>query len=359
MTVLPQHPYLRYRVRMAHHGLLAFIASLTNSLEILLLVFGHVLVGLCAVIAFPGLVAVTLDWPAMLAVLAGQTLLIAAPCWLLRQRLHPVAAIAWAWPLPVPSALAWRGDLLVAGMLAGPVTLVYAVSSGIWLWHSPALLRPVMPQALAATAATLVLGWLLAAAMLATRRQLPRPAIPRTVPACAPVRYTATPLRPLYVALWRKLFWLPFWRGENHVGLQQCLLLATALAATAVWLLHAIPLVPAAALGAIASVALVLLTDRGDKAVREQAARMADMLAAWPLNSAPLTVCARLFSLAPALAVLALHALLAGPATAVRVWQVAALAACGAIVALPLAPRGRVVLVVLSAVILTAIGSEF
>lgn len=359
MTVLPQHPYLRYRVRMAHHGLLAFIASLTNSLEILLLVFGHVLVGLCAVIAFPGLVAVTLEWPAMLAILAGQTLLIATPCWLLRQRLHPLAAIAWAWPLPVPRALGWRGDLLVAGMLAGPVTLVYAVSSGIWLWQSPALLRPVMPQALGVTLMTLVLGWLLAAAMLAARRQPPRPARPHTGPAPAAARYAATPLRPLYVALWRKLFWLPFWRAENRAGLQQSLLLATALAATAIWLRHAIPIIPAAALGAIASVALVLLTDRGDKAVREQTAQLAEMLAAWPLDTAPLTLCARLFSLAPALAVLALHILLAGNTTAVRVWQGTALAACCAIVALPLAPRGRVVLVVLSAVILTAIGSEF
>jgi hypothetical protein len=359
MTVLPQHPYLRYRLRMAHHGLLAFLASLTNSMEILLLVFGHVLAGLCAVIAFPGLLAVTLDWPVMLAVLTGQTLLIAAPAWLLRQRLHPADAIAWAWPLPVPAALAWRGDVLVAGMLAGPVTLMYAVSCGIWLWHAPAFLRPVMPQAVGATVATLVLGWLVAAAVLAARRHLRRPAAPRTAAPPVTAPYAATPLRPLYVALWRQLFWLPFWRGDNKVGLQQCLLLATALAATVAWLRHAIAAVPAAALGALASVALVLLVDRGDKAVREQAARLTELLAAWPLRSAPLIVCARLFSLIPALAVLAVHGLLAGHTTAVRVWQLTALAACGAIVALPLAPRGRVVLVVLSAVLLTAIGSEF
>ncbi|MBY0240467.1 MAG: hypothetical protein K2X55_14235, partial [Burkholderiaceae bacterium] len=124
MTALTLHPYLRYRVRIAHHGLLAFLASLKNSMEVLVLVFSNVLLGLCAVIAFPGMLAVTLAWPAMLAVLAGQTLLIATPAWLLRQRLHPHAAIAWSWPLPVPPALGWRGDVLVAGMLAGPVTLM-------------------------------------------------------------------------------------------------------------------------------------------------------------------------------------------------------------------------------------------
>ena len=359
MTLLPRHPYLRYRVRMAHHGLLAFLASLKNSMEVLVLVFSNVLLGLCAVIAFPGMLAATLAWPAMLAVLAGQILLIATPAWLLRQRLHPRAAIAWSWPLPVPPALAWRGDLLVAGLLAGPVTLMYAISCGIWCWQSPAVLRPVLPQAVAATLATLVLGWLTAAAMLAARRRQPRPTAPRTVASATTRIYTPRPLRPLSVALWRQLFWLPFWRGDNKVGLQQCLLLAATLLASTAWLCHWLPAVPAAALGGLASAALVLLTDRGDKAVREQAALLAEMLAAWPLRSAPLTICARLFSLLPALAVLTLHALLAGHTTAVRVWQGVALAACGAIVALPLAPRGRVVLVVLSCVILTAIGSEF
>ncbi len=359
MTVLPRHPYLSYRVRMAHHGLRAFLASLANSMEVLLLVFANVLLGLCAVIAFPGMLAVTLDWPAMLAVLAGQTLLIATPAWLLRQRLHPHAAIAWAWPLPVPPALAWRADVLVAGMLAGPVALVYAVSCGIWCWQAPAVLRPVLPQAVLATLATLVLGWLAAAAMLAARRRLPRPGAPRAMAVVTPAPYAPTPLRPLYVALWRQLFWLPFWRGDNRVGLQQCLLLATALGATAAWLRHALPLVPPAALGAVAGAALVVLTDRGDKAVREQAARLAGVLAAWPLRSAPLTLCARGFSLAPALAVLALHAMLAGQGAVVRIWQGVALAACCAIVALPLAPRGRVVLVVLACVVLAAVGSEF
>jgi hypothetical protein len=353
------HPYLRYRVRMAHHGLLAFIASLTNSIEILLLVFAQVLLGLCAVIAFPGMLAVTLAWPAMLAVLAGQTVLIALPAWLLRHRLHPAAAIAWAWPLPVPPALGWRGDVLVAGLLAGPVALLYAVSCAIWLWQSPAFLKPVVPQALGATFATLVLGWLLASWMLMLRRRQPRPAAPRAPHAAVATAYTPTPLRPLYMALWRKLFWLPFWRGENKAGLRQCLLLAAALAATATWLRHLVPAVPAAALGGIASAALVLLTDRGDKAVREQAALLAEMLTAWPLRSTPLILCARLFSLVPVMAVVALHVMLAGHATAVRVWQLAALVLNGAIVALPLAPRGRVVLVVLSIVILTAIGSEF
>ena len=122
---------------------------------------------------------------------------------------------------------------------------------------------------------------------------------------------------------------------------------------------NALPIVPPAALGAVAGAALVVLTDRGDKAVREQAARLAGVLAAWPLRSAPLMLCARGFSLAPALAVLAVHVMLAGQGAVVRIWQGVALAACCAIVTLPLGPRGRVVLVVLACVVLAAIGSEF
>eukprot|EP01034_Spumella_vulgaris_P023441 gene23441-29659_t len=68
------HPYLQFRLRMARHGLRQFLASLANSLEITLLVFAPVAVGLAAAIALPGMLAVRLHWPAMLAILAAQAL---------------------------------------------------------------------------------------------------------------------------------------------------------------------------------------------------------------------------------------------------------------------------------------------
>ncbi|KQV89879.1 hypothetical protein ASD15_24580 [Massilia sp. Root351] len=400
---------MQFRLRMARHGLRQFLASLANSLEITLLGFGPVLLGLAAAIALPGMLAVTLRWPAMLAILAAQALFAALPAVLLRQRLHPADAVAWARPLPVPPALGWSADALAAGLIAGPLTGLYAVSASIWLFQWPDWLRPVAPQAIAATALSLLLGWALATLALARRRLRPAlaaPLFPRrarkrhhavtlaaagsagTGPAGAGTAapgYAPRPLRPLLPALWHRLFWLPFWRAENRVGVQQCLLLASALGCTAAWLLGpglGLPL-PGAAMGGLASAMLILLTDRGDKAVREQAARLRPILAPWPLDAAALLLCARLFTLLPAAAVLAAFAALAfgapgapaamtaapdaatpaaaaGPGSrAALVWLATAGTACGAIVALNPGPRGRVVLVVLSILILTAIGSEF
>lgn len=372
------HPYLQFRLRMARHGLRQFLASLANSLEITLLGFGPVLIGLAAAIALPGMLAVTLRWPAMLAILAAQALFAALPAVLLRQRLHPADAVAWGRPLPVPPRLGWAADALTAGLIAGPLTGLYAVSATIWLFQWPDWLRPVAPQAIAATVLSLLLGWALATLSLARRRLRPALAVPSRAAraaathtgaagtaAAAATQYAPRALRPLLPALWHRLFWLPFWRAENRVGVQQCLLLASALACTAAWLLRCLPL-PGAVMGALASAMLILLTDRGDKAVREQAALLRPVLAPWPLQAAPLLLCARLFTLLPAAAVLAVFAVLAfvpQPAAhsprAALVWLATAAMACGAIVALNLAPRGRVVLVVLSTLILTAIGSEF
>lgn len=408
------HPYLQFRLRMARHGLRQFLASLANSLEITLLGFGPVLLGLAAAIALPGMLAVTLDWPAMLAILAAQALFAALPAMLLRQRLHPADAVAWTRPLPVPPALGWAADALAAGLIAGPLTGLYTVSACIWLFQWPDWLRPVAPQAIAATVLSLLLGWALATLALARRRLRPALAAPfsffrarkkhyagahaaagpadpaavapgsagaghagtgHTNTGMAAPGYAPRVLRPLLPALWHRLFWLPFWRAENRVGVQQCLLLASALGCTAAWLLGPglrLPL-PGAAMGGLASAMLVLLTDRGDKAVREQAALLRPVLAPWPLDVAPLLLCARLFALLPAAAVLAAFAALAfgapgavtataaaGPSPkAALVWLATAGTACGTIVALNPGPRGRVVLVMLSILILTAIGSEF
>ncbi|KQW89819.1 hypothetical protein ASC94_18765 [Massilia sp. Root418] len=397
---------MQFRLRMARHGLRQFLASLANSLEITVLGFGPVLLGLAAAIALPGMLAVTLHWPAMLAILAGQAAFAALPAVLLRQRLHPADAVAWARPLPVPPALGWAADALAAGLIAGPLTGLYMVSATIWLFQRPDWLRPVVPQALAATVLSLLLGWALATLALARRRLRPahparrrsraasQPALAQAGaartsagqdasdagagagagagaeamtearagarPAAPASSYVPRALRPLLPALWHRLFWLPFWRAENRVGLQQYLLLAGALGCTAAWLLGLLPL-PGAAMGGLASAMLILLTDRGDKAVREQTALLRPVLAPWPLDAARLLLCARLFSLLPAAAVLAAFAalVLRHGGRAPLVWLACAAAACGAIVALNLAPRGRVVLVVLSILILTAIGSEF
>ncbi|PHV26691.1 hypothetical protein CSQ93_18245 [Janthinobacterium sp. BJB426] len=348
---------------MAHHALLQFAASLASSMEILVFLAGPVLLGLLSVIALPGFLAMTLPWPAALSLLAAQALLTCLPAWLLRKRLLPASTAAWLRQLPLPPRLRWQADIAVAGLLMLPLGLAYAVSAAIWLIQSPPWLRTIVAPGMAATLIIWLLAWILTSGIIALRLRAPRPAQgarPPTMTTYVPQRH-----RWRSVFLWRQLFWLPFWRNENVIGLQQSVLLATAGASMLAWLLRT-PLVPAPLLGLLASASLVILTDRGDKAVREQIAVLRPTLDAWPLASTGLTRLACAASLLPAFAVLLAGAFLLyviDPAVlqqrVTSVYALTASAALLAIVGLPrLTARGRVVLVVLSILALSAIGSE-
>ena len=361
----PPYSYLRFRTRMAHHALLRFAASLQSSLEIILLGFAPVLLGLIACIALPGLLAATQPWPQALALFAGQVLVASAPVWLLRKRLHPAEVLVWSRPLPIPPRQRWIADAAVAGMIVGPMTLAYAVSTAIWLYQWPDWLRPAAPRALMLTLLSLLLAWSFSTWILARRARMPaarKPGRARAVATSYVPRQQQRMLLPYY---WRQLFWHPFWRAENVVGIQQTLLLAGSLLSVAVWLWRP-PLVPPALWGACAALSLMLLTDRGDKAVAEQIALLRPVAAGWPLRPERLFRCAMLFSLLPGLCVMACFALstLGGAIkgyshTVAIVWLCFAGLAQLAVVSLrKVSVRGRVGLVIGAIIILTAIGSE-
>ena len=357
------HPYIALRLRLAHHALLQFAASLTSSMEIVFFLAGPVLLGLLSVIALPGFLAMRLPWPAALGLLGAQALLTCLPAWLLRKRLLPANTAAWLRQLPLPPRLRWQADVAVAGLLMLPLGIAYAVSTSIWLLQSPTWLRPVAVAGMAATAGVWLLAWILTSCIIALRLRAPRPA----QRARAPTMHTYVPRLPRWhtLFLWRQLFWLPFWRNENVIGIQQSVLLASAGAGMLAWLLR-VPLVPAPLLGLLASASLILLTDRGDKAVREQIAVLRPSLNAWPLSSRGLIRLACAFSLLPASAVLLGAGVLLyclDPAVLLQrvssVYAITASAALLAIVGLPrLTARGRVALVVFSILALSAIGSE-
>lgn len=370
-------PYLRFRIRMAHQAMLQFVASFTTSLEYILLGFGQVLVGLIACLALPGLFAATRPWPQALGLFAGQTLIASTPVWLLRKRLLPAQALLWCRPLPIPASLQWRANIAVAGMVIVPLSMAYAISTAIWLYQWPDWLQPVAPQALLLTIGSLLLGWTVSTLVLARRCRMPAavkldPDRPAPAPYAPRVPANAgAPAQRARTAMyhWRQLFWLPFWRAENVVGLQQTVLLLGAALGIAAWLWHP-PVVPPALLGFNAAILLMLLTDRGDKAVAEQIALLRPVASAWPVRIDKLFRFARLSTLLPGLAVMAWFALLtlghlgrAGSAgystTVATVWLCFAGLAQVAVVALRrLSVRGRVGLVISAIIILTAIGSE-
>jgi len=358
-----RHPYVRFRTRLAHRALLQLIASVVSSLEIALVVFAPVLLGLLAFIALPGLYAATLPWPAATGLLLLQALLSALPVWLLRKRVLPHDVLAWLRPLPVPPGMQLLANIAVAGMLTVPLALAYALSVAVWFYQWPAWLRPVAGAGVALTLLSLLLTWACAVVLLGLRlRPVATTAHLSANFRPAPTAYQPGPAGPRLLLLWRQLFWLPFWRADNLVGLQQSLLLLGAVSGAMLWLW---PVFPGALAGAATSTALILLTDHGDKAVREQIARVRPVMAAWPVPARGVERAARCFGVLPGLLVVGLCAMLLlltgnhfshkagalylGVATAAQL-ALAGLPETGA--------RARVGLVVLSIVMLTAIGSE-
>ena len=358
-------PYLRFRARMARQALLRIIPSLSSSLEIILVGFAPMVIGLLACIALPGLLAATLPWPEALALVLAQVLVATAPVWLMRKRLHPAEVTLWSRTLPISPRLRWTADAMVAGIIVGPVAVAFAISTAIWFYQWPDWLRPVAPMALALTALSLPLAWLLSTLILAQRVRMPaarKPGRARPAPTSYALRASRVP-KPLY--RWHQLFWLPFWRADDVIGIQQTLLLLGAALGVTVWMWHP-PLVPPALWGACTALALMLLTDRGDKAVAEQIARLRPIVAAWPVDAERLFRAAMVLSLLPGLCVMAWFAALTlgraatGYSTTVAiVWLCFAATAQIAVVALRgLSARGRTALVFGAILILTAIGSE-
>ncbi|MES3021263.1 MAG: hypothetical protein V4857_06715 [Pseudomonadota bacterium] len=283
------HPYVSFRLRLARHGLAQFVESLKSSAYIIVLGFGQLLIGLVAFVALPPMYAASLPVVHALPLLAAHALVMCIPLWLLRERLLPQAVARWMHPLPVPPAQRLRADLLIAGLLAGPLALAYAASGAIWLHAAPDWMQPA--RAVAAVVLSLLLTWCGSAAILALRARLPRPAAPHAQPwAAAQQAYVQRPARVRWLFFWRRLFWLPFWR-DSGVGRFQSVLLLAAAGSTVAWM--AAPAGVARALCDVcATTLLIVLTDRGDKAVREHLAALRPVTAAWPTPTQGLARCA-------------------------------------------------------------------
>ncbi|MES2019182.1 MAG: hypothetical protein V4484_22025 [Pseudomonadota bacterium] len=355
------HAYVQFRFHLARHGLRQFFASLQSSAEILLLVGANVVLGLLALSAFPPMYAVSLAPLDGAGVLLAHAFIMSAPVALLRKRVLPADAVRWAHRLPIPAAVQLRADALVAGLLAGPLALLYAVSAAILLAQHPAWLDPL--PALGATLLSWLLTWCCAIAVLALRSRRPAGARWQHGQAAQARSYTGGGRRPRLLLLWHRLFWLPYWRLENVVGWQQSVLLGAAMTSAVLWMQTPSPFMRAVL--ALATAALmVVLTDRGDKAVREQVALLRPVMASWPLRPRGLFALARLFAAAPAFLVL-LAVVFGGAVHGVwghragHIYLVLASAAPLLLVATPVSnQRARVALVVIQILLLTAVGSE-
>jgi hypothetical protein len=361
---LRPHLYIRFRLRLAGAGLKEAIASAKSSARVVALALGPVLFGLLAVLALPALYAPALGWRLGLLVVAVHGAVAALPVWLLRELLLPLAVQQWQRALPISRRLQLRAEAGVAGIVMLPLACLYAISAAFTVIESPPWLRPIWPLGLAALLLSMSISWLIATAIL-VRRAAPSPTgRRRAAPAIDSHRPMERNRLPRTLLLWHRLFWLPFWRTQRVIGLRQSALLMLCLASTAMWMWPA-PVLPHGLLALCSGVSLVILTDRGDKAVRAQWQRIAATMASWPADLDVLARYARAASLIPALAVMALWAGLAlahHDALSARAGLlyigVAALSQSAIVCLTRLGAEGRVILLALSMLMLIASGSE-
>jgi hypothetical protein len=258
---------------MARHALLRLPPVCKARLEITLLGFAPViLVGLVACIALPGLLAATqLPWP------AGAGAALPHRCWWMThaglaaaQALHPADVLHVEQAAADSAARQWRADAAVAGMIAGPLTLavrrldrdlVVSVAGLAGARRvASALLLTVLSLLLALAAVDLILA--LRSRMPAARKPASGRAAPRLLCGAAHAPATAVLLAPCsgcrsgaprtWSASSRPCCCRrPCSASASGCGIRQ---------------------VPPRSLGRCAALTLMLLTDRGDKAVREQIA---------------------------------------------------------------------------------------
>ena len=355
------HAYVKFRFHLARNGLRQFVASLKSSGEILLLVGANVLLALFTLSAFPPMYAATLAPLDGFALLIGHALAMAIPVALLRKRVLPADVIRWTHRLPIPASVQWRADAVVAGLLVGPLALLYMASVAILLVEGPEWLTPA--TGIPATMLSLTLTYAVATGVLWLRSRRAAPARSAPMRVTTPLPYQVKRRLPRLPLLWHRLFWLPFWRAENVIGWQQSIMLAAALASTFAWM-QAPAGVPRALLALLTSALMVLLTDRGDKAVREQTAMLRQVMASWPLKRRSVFALARVFAIGPALLVLLAVFITGTPHglwqhTAGRIYLALGCVAQVLLAATPITnERFRVSLVVISILLLTAVGSE-
>jgi hypothetical protein len=358
------HTYIRFRIKLAFQALAQLLARLRSSGEIVLLALGPAILGLLACAALPTIYAASLPLLSALALLTLHGMAMSLPIALLRPRILPAHVLHWLHPLPVPPRLQLAASLAVAGLLALPLALAYALSLAIWLGQHqrPEWLMPA--RALGGTALSFLVSWACGAWLLQRAALPPMPTLLPAAQARA-IAYTAQP-RPGWPRLGYWLFWLPMWRG-SRAGLRQALLLAGALAAMLLWMFApgiGVDAIPRPAGAVLASVLLVLLVHEADDVLRTQLARLEGALAGVPLDLNALGWRAR----GTLLAFLALPlACLTGAGLAAQAWTHTAgrawLALAWSVPPLlvltpPFTPRGRMALVAFYMVMLCATGSK-
>jgi hypothetical protein len=167
------HPYLRFRILLARHGVARLAARLRGSAEIAAMVLGPAVIGLIAFAAMPAMLAASHPLPLALPLLILHGIAMSLPILLLRPQVLPAHALPWMAGLPVAPRQLLQASMLVAALLAAPLALAYVASLAIWLTQRPAWISPA--RAAGGTALSFLLTWACGAWLLARGVRAPLP----------------------------------------------------------------------------------------------------------------------------------------------------------------------------------------
>ena len=354
-----------------HFSLLELIHSFGNSVLIFAIALGPALFALVAVISIPLLYIPLMTVSHAVEIFTVQTLILTIPVWILRKRLHPSDIIIWTRALPIPWYIQWLANMAMAFMVLLPIAITYCISVCIWLYQWPDWLQSIWKQGIYIVFISFIGTWIFCSLILichSSSLSLKFPLYKYSYffkSSAAPKIFIRRPSKPLLFFLWFRLFWLPFWREENGVGIRQSLLWLMAVCTALLWMWPILLFkIPRPAFAFVFNLMLILLTDRGDKAVTEQINLLRPIMAAWPMRTRYIEFCAKIFTLLPAIVVLLVLLLslnftheIFSHKVAIIYFEISCLAHI-ALVSLALRERGRVVLVTLSILVLSAIGGE-
>jgi hypothetical protein len=351
--------YFYFRIRLAKAAIRELLSTLQHNAMIFCASAGIGLLGLLAFIALPLFYAPLLSWPKALAMVLGQSVLMALPVLLLKTTILPLHVRPWLRALPISRFDLWVANGLVCGRWVLVLAGLHGVSAAIWLWQFPPWLQPVWYWGVLNVCVLLLISWLLGTLILQFEYQ-PKPKV------------VAKPSALRLAARWQgwrlafPLLVLPFFRaGKLHIAVRQILLLMLSTSTLLAWFCHQQLHIAGALMALAFSASFVMLISLGDAALKLQYRHLHPHIQAWPVQAQMIRHSARVLAALPLLLVLGLFLLLAVQNEALislRVmWVYCSVALLGHFTMIAVSQLGsqmRAMLLVLTMGILSAAGSE-
>jgi|GEM_PF-4845300 len=363
------YQYIRLRLRQAYFSLLSLINSIKHAIEIFIPLFGLLGLAIFALIAAPLLYAPNLATREIWSIIAAQSIICILPVWLLRNQLFPNSLADWEQALPIPLFIKFSAIFALTGCVLLPLALVYFISIFVWLYQWPIWLQPIFWQGVSFVLISFLSTWILSTIFLTTWEYTYKKTYLLTLSSRKIRSYPYKPsicingsFKQRLFFQWYCLFWVSSWKSLNKTGLKQLYFLTAAISVAILWVNYP-ERYPVLAI--VFSSLLILVTDYGNKAMAAQIKKLLPAACFLPIKLQEIKLLAKFFVLLPVLITLVGLSLFFHInidriyIKAAYLYIVFSLLAHLAIVSFSdLSERVRLILLVLSIFILSAVASE-